>query len=183
MIFAEIPYKIRNPIQMSTKTTREQVVSEILGRRNLFQVGCGSGSMSLDFLLNGGATATLLDHDLPTCEVAAKNALHNKLHVDIYHPSVKYFNETSNKTFDAIIVSTAFLTPADTIALIEKCLEPNGIIITILKEDVINLNSMANMKETIRRCQTTVLDPIVNPEDDIIRLIYKGIKRSNKIKL
>jgi len=53
MIFSEIPFKIKNPTQMSTKTTRQQVFNEIKDCKSVFQVGCGSGSMSFDFLLNG----------------------------------------------------------------------------------------------------------------------------------
>jgi len=90
--------------------------------------------------------------------------------------TVQSFINKSDKKFDAIIVSTAFLTLSDTINLIENCLESNGIIITILKEDVVNIYSLASMKETIKRCNTEILKPIINPEDGIIRLIYKGIK-------
>ena len=176
MIFSEIPFKIKNPQEMSTKTTRQQVFNEIKECKSVFQVGCGSGSMSFDFLLNGGQSADLLDRDPDACIVAAKNAEHNKLKVEIINSTVHSYVKPSNKKFDAIIVSTAFLTSLDTISLIENCLEKNGIIITILKEDVINIYSLANMKETIKRCNTEILKPTINPEDGIVRLIYKGIK-------
>lgn len=183
MIFSEIPFKIKDPMQMSTRTTRYQIFNEIRGRRNLFQVGCGSGSISLDFLLNGGGSATLLDHDGDTCHVAVKNAEHNNLNVDVFHSTVQYYISTNTRKFDAIVISTAFLTREDTIGLIENCLETNGTILTILKEDVIIPHSLVNMKETIRRCDTDILKPIVNPEDDIIRLIYRATKRPRKIKM
>ena len=181
MIFSNIPYKIPDANQMSTKTTRQQVYQEIKNCNWLFQVGSGSGSMSLDFLLNGGQEAYLLDTDVHACVAALKNSVHNNVTIRMFNLSVQEYVRENRKKFDAIVVSTAFLNPEDLVTLIDECLQVNGVIIVILKECVINQNSISGLKEVVKKCETKILDPIVNPEDDNIRLIYKGIKNASSI--
>jgi precorrin-6B methylase 2 len=177
MICADIHYKIKNPSQMSPMNVREQVHQEIKKFKKLFQVGCGSGSISIDFLLNGGSQASLLDRDYDTCLVSKNNLNYNNVTADIYNLVVEEYVKFIHDTFDAIVVTTAWIKSTEMISLIDQCLEVNGVIIMVIREDVANTNSLSCVKEMIKRCDVSVLTPIISATDNMTRLIFKGIKK------
>jgi precorrin-6B methylase 2 len=186
-MLARILHKIKDFDSMTTDDTRIYVGAQLSNYSNLLEIGCGSGALSLDFILNGGQVAKLLDIRKNACEISLLNIQDNiqfnpkmfddSKKISIFNGSVESYaldHIQNTQKYDCIVIGTAWVNTWEIHLLLKHCLADNGLILGILREDVINPISMASVKELFRQCKIKKIDTIIDPADNRMRLIYQA---------
>ena len=172
---AQIPYKINNPDQMTPDNIRRFVTSQLSCYENILEVGCGSGAISLDFMLNGGKSAHLIDIDKSACRVSELNAKFNNIDISIFNQDILNHVTTNSVKYDCIVVGTAWVNAHQIHLLLRHSLKESGTILVILREDVINDTSIVSLKEVVKCSTIKKIDAIIDPIDQRMRLIYQAV--------
>lgn len=181
---AATPVKI-NEFEMSTNATRRRVQELIAGGDTLLEVGAGTGAMSLDFLLNGGKYACMIEQIKEHGNACAYNALLNKIPEDNYkilnisaeefvEQVAKDFNDQQDKVkkYDRIIIGSAWITNLEVREIIKSSLKKGGVICGIIHQRVLNNISSLALKEVATMCNMHDAELFLDTDDGNLRIIY-----------
>lgn len=171
---------LKDELEHSTSNTRKYIQTILAGAKvkNMLLLENGRGAWAVDFLLNGGEEVTVLPKRKEAYLITRKNILRNNLGTRCTIPvcDIDYFCAKNNIKFDAIVLSTARVEPRDVMLLIKTSLKEGGLIMQMLREDVVNQEYIQTLKEITRNCYMKHMVSWIAEEDGMLRLLYYAVK-------
>ncbi len=176
ILLAEVA-PLSKPIEHTSDECRRLVQSLLKdeGCEDILVLGAGRGAYGIDFILNGGKSARMIDRHEMHIEVARSNIAANNCD---HACSIEFFKiemlvkVAAEKKYDAVVCGTSWIGQEDLVRISDKLVKPSGLLIQTIRSDFLGSSQMLAMNALARKDHMQNIYTTCSEHDEHLRLTY-----------